>query len=91
MTYYLLKPCKGHAGYLSTLRKNEKVDLQSIVPKLESNGYHVTDVKHLLIAKKDVEVTIYPNGKLLVKEDNQAEAVRAVEEIYSIILPELEQ
>lgn len=91
MTYYLLKPCKGHAGYLSTLKTNEKVDLQSLVSELESQGYKVTDVKHLLIAKKDVEVTIYPNGKLLVKEDNEAEAVRAVEEIYSVILPKMEQ
>jgi ArsR family metal-binding transcriptional regulator len=88
MTYYLLKPCKGHAGYLSTLRKNQKVDLRSLVPRLESEGYQVTDVKHLLIARRDIEVTIYPNGKLLIKEDDEAEAIRVVEEIYGIIFPE---
>ena len=91
MTYYLLKPCKGHAGYLSTMKKNVKVDLNSLVAKLESEGYQVTDVKHLLIAKKNIEVTIYPNGKLLVKEDDEEEAVRAVEAIYGIIFPEREQ
>lgn len=91
MTYYLLKPCKGHAGFLSTMKENVKVNLHSLVGVLESEGYQVTDVKHLLIAKKDVEITIYPNGKLLVKEDDEEEAIRAVEAIYGMIFPEREQ
>ncbi|MCK4443841.1 MAG: hypothetical protein KAW09_04815 [Thermoplasmata archaeon] len=91
MTYYLLKPCRGHAGYLSTMKKKKNVDLRSLVSKLESEGYEVTDVKHLLIAKKDVEVTIYANGKLLIKEDDEDKAAQAVDAIYALIFPEREQ
>ncbi len=88
MTFYLLKPCKGYAGYLSTTKERTKVDLKSLIGGLESQGYEVLDVKHLLIAKKGVEVTIYPSGKLLVKTDDEEEARKAVESIYEIILPE---
>ncbi len=91
MTYYLLKPCKGHAGYLSTMKEKTVVDLKALVGKLESEGYEVMDIRHLLIAKKNVEVTVYPNGKLLVKEDDEERARQAVEEIYSIMFPHREQ
>ncbi len=90
MTYYLLKPCKGHAGYLSNMKKRTKVDLRTAVGLLESNGYDVMDIKHLLIAKKDIEVTVYPNGKLLVKTDDGDDARQAAEAIYSIILSDSE-
>ncbi|UCD92439.1 MAG: hypothetical protein JSV43_00445 [Methanobacteriota archaeon] len=88
MTFYLLKPCKGYAGYLSTTKKSTKVDLKSLIGDLESHGYEVLDVKHLLVAKKEMEITIYPNGKLLVKTDDKEEARKAVESIYEIIFPE---
>jgi len=91
MTYYLLKPCKGHAGFLSTMKEKTRVDLISLIGRLESEGYEVTDVKHLLIAKKDVEVTIYPDGKLLVKTDDEEMATRAVKAIYGIAFPDREQ
>lgn len=91
MTYYLLKPCKGHAGYLSNMKKKTKVDLKAAIGLLESKGYEVMDVKHLLIARKDVEVTVYPNGKLLLKVDEEEDARHAAEEVYAIILPEPEQ
>jgi hypothetical protein len=91
MTYYLLKPCKGYAGYLSTLKKQRKVDLKSLVGKLESQGHEVLDAKHLLVVKKDYEVTIYPNGKLLVKTDDKEQARKAVEAVYGIIFPDMEQ
>lgn len=87
MTFFLLKPCKGYAGYLSTMKERTKVDLKSLVDKLESQGYEVLNVKHLLVAKKDFEVTIYPNGKLLVKTDDIEEARKVVESIYGIIFP----
>ncbi len=91
MTYYLLRPCKGHAGYLSTMKEKARVDFKSLVEKLELEGFEVTDVKHLLIAKKDVEVAVYPNGKLLVKTHDEEIATRAVKAIYGIIFPEREQ
>ncbi len=91
MTFYLLKPCKGHAAFLSTMRKKTNIDLRSLMSKLESEGYEVTDVKHLLIAKKDVEVTIYSSGKLLIKDDDEVKASQVAEAIYALILPEREQ
>jgi ArsR family metal-binding transcriptional regulator len=91
MTYYLLKPCKGHAGYLSNMKEKTQVDLRTAIGLLESNGYEVMDVKHLLIAKKDIEVTVYPNGKLLVKTDDENTARLAAEAIYDIILSNREQ
>jgi hypothetical protein len=36
----------------------------------------------LLILKKEIEVTIYPNGKLILKTDSQEQAHRVMNEIY---------
>lgn len=87
MSYYLLKPCKGHSGYLSTLKKRERLNLRAAAEKLKSQGYHVLDAKHLLVVRKDLEMTIYPNGRILVKTNDKEVARRSVEAIYELISP----
>ena len=40
------------------------------------------------MVKKEVELTLYRNGKIIAKTNDREEAERSVSEIYSLILPE---
>ena len=63
----LTQPCKGGShSYLPEKRKN--LDLHSMVSVLESNGYNIVmDLDLMLIFKKDIEVTLYPSGRIIFK------------------------
>jgi hypothetical protein len=87
MTYYLLEPCKTSAGFMSTLKGDVKLDLQNTASVLREAAYEVTDVGPLLVVKKDVELTLYRNAKIIAKTDSREEAEKAVGEVYSLILP----
>jgi hypothetical protein len=64
------------------------LDLLRCLDALVTTGYEeVCDAKVMVIVKKDVEVTIYPTGKLIIKTDSRAIAEKAMIEIYDKILP----
>jgi hypothetical protein len=86
MTFYLLRPCSGHAAYEALLKKQVQIDLSECVGSLEENGYDVTDAKIMLVAKKgDIEISIYPSAKLLVKCQSEEEAAIRANEIYEVL------
>ena len=85
--YYMMRPCKGTVGFVATLRKNTRLDLKQCALRLKSAGYDILDAEVMLIANKDVELTIYKSGKILVKTDNEKTAKGAVEQAYSILMP----
>jgi hypothetical protein len=87
MTYYLLEPCRTSAGFMSTLKSEVRLNLEETASLLRDADYEVTDVGPLLIVKKDVELTLYRNAKIIAKTDIREEAERSVSEIYSIIIP----
>lgn len=88
MTYYLLEPCRTSAGFMSTLKGEVRLDLGRTASLLRDADYEVTDAGPLLVVKKEVELTLYRNGKTIVKTNDREEAEKSVSEIYSIILPE---
>jgi len=90
MPAHLLRPCKSTAAFEALLTPGNgqiQLDLIECQQELESLGYHeVCNAKVLMIVKKEIEVTIYPNGKLILKTDDKKIAKAAMEEIYEKIL-----
>jgi hypothetical protein len=92
MSGYLLRPCKSTAAFEALPEVNSKarkrnLDLNSCQEMLTSLGYEeVCDAKVLLILKKEIEVTIYPDGKLILKTDEKEIAEKVMNEIYNKIL-----
>lgn len=85
MTYYLLKPCRTATAFISTLKKPGRVDLSAAANQLEEAGWHVNDVKVMLILEGDPELTLYESGKVLVKTDNESQARDAIDRVYRTI------
>ena len=92
---YLLRPCKSSAAFeaipnLSSMGKQKqkfKLDLTECRNILETSGYEeVCNAKVLLIMKNEIEVTIYPSGKLIIKTDSKSDAEKVMNEIYDRIL-----
>ncbi|OGS41659.1 MAG: hypothetical protein A3K67_04815 [Euryarchaeota archaeon RBG_16_62_10] len=81
MEFLTVKPCKYDA-YEVVPKSNLSLDLEECERLLTEAGYEVlTNPKVLLVVKKDVEITLYPRGRLLmhpVKERDEAER-RAVD------------
>jgi hypothetical protein len=91
MTGHLLRPCKSKAAFEALPQKdgrNLKLDLSACGKLLGDIGYQeVCDARVLIIMKKEIEVTIYPSGKLLLKTDFKEHAESVMNEIYGVILP----
>ena len=87
---HLLRPCKSTAAFeaLPTSDGTQvKLDLIECQKALETIGYsEVCDAKVLMIVEKDIEVTLYPTGKLILKTDEEKIAKAVMEEIYEVIL-----
>ena len=85
MTYYLMKPCRTATAFVSTLKKPMRVDLSQAADRLRTSGWHVNDVKVMLILEGDPELTLYESGKILVKTDDAARARGAIDRVYEAI------
>lgn len=83
MTFYVLKPCKGKAAFEVLPRSRIQIDMAQSIPALQKKGYNVTDAGVMLVAKKDdVEISIYPGAKLLIKCPTEEDAAQIANEIY---------
>lgn len=90
MSGYLLRPCKSSAAFEALPDKYGKtynLNLDKCKNLLIKLGYEeVSDVKIMIIVKKDIEVSLYPSGKLILKTDSQTLANEVMNEIYDKIL-----
>lgn len=85
MKFLIVKPCKAGA-YDIIPKKIVNVDLESSGKKIATIGYkEVCDAGVMLVVKKDVEVHIYPNGKLLIKTNSKKEAEGIANRIYEAL------
>ncbi|MFQ5909638.1 MAG: hypothetical protein ACE5IJ_02825 [Thermoplasmata archaeon] len=73
---------------MSTLKRKVTLDLRQVTSLLKERNFQVTDVGPLLVLKKEVEITLYRNGRMIAKTDDRGLADRSVKEVYSLILPE---
>lgn len=84
-----LKPCRYDA-WDAVPKRRVRFDLPSCWSKLRAGGYElVADVGVMLVVRKEVEVTLYPNGRLLMHPVRTKEhADRVAQEVYRLVLNE---
>jgi hypothetical protein len=86
LTFYLLKPCQGKAAYEVLLKSKAQIDLEESIHNLRQNGYDITNAKVMLVARKfDIEISIYPSAKLLIKCESKDNAFRIANEMYELL------
>jgi hypothetical protein len=74
----LLRPCATSAGYLATQDRPRAVDMAALKRRLADAGYRIViDAKVVLIVRKDVESSVYDNGKVLLKTTDKGHAEAA--------------
>lgn len=83
----LLRPCTTSAGFTATPEHPRRVDMARLREVLVAAGYHiVVDARVVLLVRKDVESSVYANGKVLLKTTDPA----AAEAAYRALRPHLE-
>jgi hypothetical protein len=81
-----MKPCQGKAAFEVLLRIHAQIDLVKGVAALKENGFDITDAGVMIIAKKgQVEISIYPSAKLLIKCDSMDDAEEIANDIYGVL------
>lgn len=86
MSFYLLKPCRGKAAFEAVPEYGIQLDLVRGKSDLEAHGYDVTDAGVMLVCtKENLQVSIYPSGKLLIQTKSRENALKAANGIYAIL------
>ena len=80
----MIQPCKGKAAFTTNLKKQTKIDLESIKHKFENV---LADTPFLIVVDyKGVNVSIYEDCKLLIRTESKEKAEEIAEEIYEKVL-----
>ena len=79
MTYATLKLCSGRGSFEAVPRPKLALDLATIATRLRASGYAVTDARVLLIARRDCEITLAADGRVLLKVADPLRAATAFE------------
>ncbi len=83
---YTIKPCKTKAVYNAIPDKKLRLDLDDCIKRLEVSGYKtIFNANAILIIKKDIETSIYPDGKLILKCDDFETARKECDSILDIL------
>jgi len=92
MSGHLLRPCKSTAAFEALPQQGKyhaQLDLANCQKVLAELGYQeIADAKVMIVMKKEIEVTIYPSAKLILKTDSRDVAEQTMIEIYDKILIE---
>jgi hypothetical protein len=86
LSFYLIKPCKGKAAFEAVPKSQANIDMKKGMDLLEGNGYEVLDAGVMLIAKRnDLEITIFPSGKLIIKTSSKEKALMESKNIFKTL------
>jgi len=86
MTHYIFKPCQSAAGFVVLPKKSTRLKLEQIKLRLAAAGYSIVDAKVMLVVTdktRNMEITLYPSGKLLLNSNDEAAARAAAEALYA--------
>ena len=72
-----VRPCQGSSGTEVLIDEPLALDLDVCASRLEAAGLDVTDARTLLVVTGDVQVTLFPSGRMLV-HTSDLEAARAL-------------
>lgn len=84
--FYIVRLCKSTAAYEAIPKKNLKLNLDKCEKKFIDMGYRVINAKVMLVVDGEIETTVFPSGKLLVKTDDKTVAESTVIKYSTILL-----
>lgn len=86
MEFLALRPCKGDM-FEAVPKGRVTLDLGRCRQLLTEGGFEVvSDVEVMLTVRKDVEVSLYPHGRLMMfPVTSREEAARHASEVYSLL------
>ncbi len=83
MEFLAVKPCK-HNAYEAIPKAKVNLDLDESERVLSAKGYEIlSNPKVMLVVKKEVEISIYPRGRLLMHPvSGREDAERIAQALY---------
>ena len=82
----MLELCSSKGAYEAIPNKSMKLELSGLEAKFrKKESKIICNAKVLLIIEQFCEVTIYPDGRLLLKTGSEKEARKAAEWVYGVI------
>jgi ArsR family metal-binding transcriptional regulator len=86
LEFLAIKPCR-HDAYEAVPKRKVTLDLDECERVLASKGYEIlSNPKVMLVTKKEVEITLYPHGRLLMQPVKERDlAVRIAQELFSAL------
>lgn len=81
-----IKPCRADA-FEVVPKKKIVLDLDECGRLLEGSGYEIVSNRGvMLVVRKDIEMTLYPHGRILLHPvKTKEEASRIAQELYAAI------
>lgn len=81
-----MRLCKSSAAIEALPERKEELNLYEMEEKLRAGGYEIiSNLGPIMVVKKDVEITIYDTGRLLLKTKDEEEAREEIREIEKYI------
>lgn len=82
----VLRPCKTSAAFEAIPERDLALDLDALERRLVGDGWRtVANARVLLVVAKDLEATVFPSGKVLIKTTERPTAER----VWGAIQPHL--
>lgn len=89
--YDMVEPCSDSGAYVAEPNTEVKFDLERCEEELKELSYEIKFSSEVILLmedkERDVEVAIYPSGKLLFKTIDK----EVVEELYDEVMPVMEK
>jgi len=85
--YSSVRLCQGGGGFEALPRPRLRLDLPRVADRLRAAGYSVTDARVMLIARREREVTIAQDGRILIKTRDAREAEQLLTEVRAFVQP----
>ncbi|MFQ6052297.1 MAG: hypothetical protein ACE5K4_11490 [Candidatus Hydrothermarchaeota archaeon] len=85
---FVSKPCKTDSAYEVLPKTRIRINLEESCEKLVKGGYEiVVTTPHIAVIKKIYEISIFPSGRLLIKDLTDKKIAEDIaREVYALVL-----
>jgi ArsR family metal-binding transcriptional regulator len=75
----IIRPCATKAAYEGILKRKVSLNLTEFSDKLKDKGYELIAVtNYVMVVRKGYELTIFPSGRVIVKDIDDLESAKVI-------------